>query len=142
MGWGSGLDLAPFLSLSRTGLAQPRGPQRPQAGPVLLALAASSRLNQGCHRAQAGRCGFSSPRGSSFSGNWARGRRSDAVARPRPQLRGEDPGLWFSPVSTMALGQDSDSVKVRARGAAGPPDGHRLLTGGDHEPRCGSESRG
>ena len=64
------------------------------------------------------------------------------MAQPRPQLRGEDPGLWFSPVSAVALGQDADSVKVRARGGAGPLDGHRLLTGGDPEPRRGSESRG
>lgn len=61
---------------------------------------------------------------------------------PRPQLRGEGPGLWSSRVSAVALGQDSDSVKVRARGAAGPLDGHRLLTGGDPEPLHGDKSRG
>lgn len=66
-GWGmeSGPDSAPFLSYSRTGPAQHRGPPCPEAGPGALALVASPRLTSGGCRAQARRCGVSSPRESS-----------------------------------------------------------------------------
>lgn len=52
------------------------------------------------------------------------------------------PWTLVLPSERRTLGQDSDSVKVRARGAASPPDGHHLLTGGDPEPLHGDKSRG
>lgn len=98
VGWPSGPDVAPFLSHSSPGPAQPKGPQRHPAGPVLPALAASPGLNGGHHRARARRCGVSSPRGSSSSGNWALGRRSDAAARPAgPRPRCTVPAAWGRP---------------------------------------------
>lgn len=129
-----------------TALTQHKGPQRLQAGPVLLALTASPGLSWGCHWAQARRCGVSSPKGSSSSGNWALGRRSEfavailaaGVAQAPVHCPGCRGALFLpsSPCGTWVGGRldEGQSSTSPLAGCLPPP-------GGGPEPQRGEANR-